>query len=173
MKHFGIMAAAGILLLVAGACKPTEKNYALAYDKAYQASQRKAEEEKTGYDGRTLENMNNSIRRDVVEGDTIYVSTELVNPTDKYSGVTTKRIGIVVSKYKMQTNANSTVADLAERYPGAYVATDGKGYFYVIASGAETRPEAVKQIRSFVANNPDFRYMGLNGEPVAVYLSGR
>lgn len=158
-----------ILAALAVGCKPTEKNYQQAYDLAVQ----KREESLTSISGGTLDAIDGP-RKEVIEGDTILVATGTfmtyeAPPEPSAVG----KIGIAVAQYGMDTNAKRHAADLRKKYPGAFVATDGRKQYYVVVDRVLNTKEAVKPIAEFKKNNPDFRYIGLPSGPVAILLMDR
>lgn len=158
-------------ILFLWSCKPTERNYQLAYDKAAEAARLKREAETTGADGRRLESINGP-RKEVVAGDTIMVASEVVKALDDKSADNVKgKIGIAVAKFRMATNAKSNVSDLKSKYPQALVATNGKDAYYVVVECVSKLDEAGIPIKAFMTKNPNFHYMGLSGEPALVHFS--
>lgn len=168
MKKILLLAAGGILLLTA--CKPTEHNYRNAYDKAYEAAQRKAAEMSVSTDGAVLETFDGP-RVEIVEGDTLYVSPVTVSgfETDGEKSRAGK-IGIAVARYSMPTNARRHMADLAGKYPGASMATDGDDNYYVLIDRVASIPEAAAPLRGFRKANPDYPYIGLGGKALILVL---
>lgn len=151
-------------------CKPTEKNYEIAYDKAAEAAKVKTELESTGLDGVKLESLNGP-RREIIEGDTIMVAKEIVKPMDSEFAEAKGKVGVAVALYRMPTNARRNVQDLRQEYPNAFVGTDGKEAHYVIIDYFPSLKEAASGAAAFAAEHPGYHYMGLSGHPLAIYLA--
>lgn len=169
MKTYKYLAAAAIAIFVATGCKPTEKNYQSAYDKALAASQRKMEKETESVNGQRMESLNGP-RIEVVNGDTLYVSTDRTTPFETTIDKEKGRTGVAVALYKMPTNARRHAETLRETYPGALVAHDGKDNYYVVVAVVKTWPEAAEAIREFKTSHPDYRYIGLPLGPMNVFI---
>lgn len=147
-------------------CKPTEKNYQEAYDLAI----KKREESLTSINGGMLDAMDGT-RKEVVDGDTIYVVTGMFKTYEASpdTAALKGKIGIAISKYGMDTNAKRHASDMREKYPGAFVATDGKKQYYVVVERCPSMKEAVPAIHEFEKENPDFHYIALPS-PCAILL---
>lgn len=152
------------------ACKPTEKNYKAAYDKAHEAAMRRAEAERTSTTGDKLEALHGP-KIEVINGDTIYVAQDITAPLDNKDTGETGRVGIAVAKYSMPTNARRHTEDMKKEYPNAFVATDGQENYYVTIQRVESINDAVDPIKVFMLNHPDFHYIGLYKEPLVVFIS--
>lgn len=173
MKNCKIILSTAVLILLATACKPTEKNYQMAYDKAYQASQRKLEAEKTGSDGRTLESMDAPGVRSI-DNQKLRVGNELVKPLDDSIVIPAdKTLVVAVARYNWVTNARSYAEMLKEEYPEAMVVTDGGGVYYVVTEAVTGASEAAMAIEAFKKKHPQPSYFGLDGDPVVLYVSRR
>lgn len=167
-KYFALT----FLVISLWGCKPTERNYQAAFDKAYEASLRKAESETTGTDGRVLESIDGP-RNETVDSLLIAVGPSLVKPLDEGFDSVKGKVGLAVSQYRMPTNARRNVEDLKDKYHDAFVATDGKESYYVVVECVNSLQEIGEPIRRFVSNFPNFHYMGLDGKPMAVHISAR
>lgn len=154
------------------ACKPTEKNYADAYGKAYEAAQRRAQAENESSTGEKMERLGGP-RVEVVNGDTVLVAPGLVRPTEPTDTLEKGRVGIAVAHYKMSTNANRHADDLKGEYPASFVAADGDNNYYVMIKRVTSIPESVDPIRIFMETHPDYRYIGLGDRPQVVFISPR
>lgn len=167
MKKYLLLSIAVVALW---GCKPTEKNYQLAYDKAAEASRVKTESESTGLDGVKLESLDGP-RQEILDGDTIMVAKEIVKPMDSELPEAKGKVGVAVAQYRMATNARRNVQELKHEYPNAFVGTDGKGAHYVIVDYIPSLKEAAATAAAFAAKHPDYHYMGLSGYPLAIYLA--
>lgn len=170
MKRILLAALGSILLLTA--CKPTEKNYQSAYEKAHEAAVKKSELENTSVTGNRLESIDGA-RREVVGQDTVVVGRQLVKPFESEETASEGRVGIAIAKYKMPTNARRHLQDVKKEYPEALVATDGQDNYYVMIKRVASLDEAVDPIRVYELKHPDFPYMGLEGSPVVFFFSPR
>ena len=163
MRKLMIISATALCMI---GCKPTEKNYQEAYDLAIQ----KKTEALTSVNGGMLDAMDGT-HKQVVGNDTIFVVSGSFK-THEASGDTTVlrgKIGIAVSKYGMDTNAKRHASDMSEKYPGAFVATDGKKSYYVVVERCANIQEAVPAIHKFEEDNPSFHYIALPS-PCAILL---
>ena len=165
-KIFLIVAIAGLMV----SCKPSEKNYKAAYDKAHEAALRRAEAERMSATGDKLEQLHGP-KIEIVKGDTIYVTPDLTSPIGETAPGETGKVGIAVAKYSMPTNAKRHTEDIKKEFPNAFVATDGQENYYVTIQRVESLQDAVDPIRVFIAGHPDFRYIGLYDRPMAVFIS--
>lgn len=148
-------------------CKPTEKNYRNAYDKAYEASQRRAAEMKSSTDGQTLESLD-SPRSETVDGESVMIGR---TPVKVYDGAPRKGAGIAIARYSMSTNAIRHADDMTKDYPEAFVATDGDGSFYVVIETVPAIVEASGPIRNFRNSHPEYPYIGLEEGPLVVVIT--
>lgn len=170
MKGIKIILGSCFLLTVLAGCKPTEKNYQSAYDKAYEAAQRRNEELTLGYGDNRLESLDGP-RMEIIGGDTLYISSTTVTPYEAERPSTTQgSVGIAVARYSMPTNARRHVKDLKEDYPEAFVATDGDDNYYVVAITVPSTKDAVGSIHEFESSRPDYRYIGLEGHPLLLVV---
>ena len=150
-------------------CKPTEKNYQTAYDRAYEASQRKNIEMQTGSNGIILEDMNAPLP-EIVGTDTLFFSTGRKRPLDVTLPADGGNMGIAVGRYSVPTNARHHLADLIGEYPGAFIASDGEESFYVVIKQIPSKEAAAAVIKQFVEDHPDYRYIGMIQSPLVIYL---
>lgn len=165
-RHLGQAAAAAALtLMVLASCKPTEKNYQQAYDKAAEAARRKASEMATASDGSRLESLDGPAIK-IVDGDTIRVAPGRVRAFETENPA--EGTGVAVAKYSMPTNARRQLQDIREAYPGAFIATDGDESYYVVATIAPSQEEAAPLARDFRNANPSWVYLGLDSSPILI-----
>lgn len=158
-----------LFLILATGCKPTEQNYKAAYDKAYDAAQKKIESETESIDGVKMESLNGP-RVEVVEGDTVLVAPGRTRPFETTLDKSKGRMGIAVAHYKMPTNARKHSADLNAEYPESMVAYDGSENYYVVLSVVPSLKDAAPIIKEFKAKHPDFRYIGLPEGPRVIHI---
>lgn len=161
-----LLISVGLLLLCS--CKPTERNYQTAYEKAYEASRRKAQQAAESSDPR-LEAFD-APRALTVGNDTVMVSTVLVSPFENEAPVE-GAVAVAVARYGMPTNARRHLQDIRKEYPGAFIATDGEDSYYIAVCGAPSARDAVGPVAAFRASHPGYPYPGLAvGVPVIVTL---
>lgn len=153
------------------ACKPTERNYQTAYDKAYEAAQRRAEGLTTGAGGERLESLDGP-RLQMVDGDTLRIATAEVKRFESGEDLTDSgNVGVAVARYSMPTNARRHLADLREDFREAFIATDGDDNYYVVAFTAPSIEEAAAPLRTFRNSNPSFPFIGLPDGPLLLFIS--
>lgn len=172
-SHFHILTWLGVMALfsaVLSGCKPTEKNYADAYTKAYEAAQRKAEAERTGEDGVILEPMD-SPNIQAFGTDTVAVGTGRLKPFEYEGEPAMHNYGIAVAKYSMPTNARNHLQTVRTEYPDAFMATDGQQGYYVMIERIPSVSDAADPIRVYIQGHPNDKYMGLDGHPVVYFIS--
>lgn len=155
---------------MATGCKPTEKNYRSAYDKALEASLRKQAEMTESSSGGVLETMDGP-RMEIVEGDTLYVSASRVRPENPEAVKESGAFGLAIGRYGMPTNARRQAEELKNDFGGAFVASDGEDNYYVVVSTFETLPEGAGALRRFRAKKPGYPSIGLPSGPVVLPLA--
>ena len=170
MKKILLTVAGSVVLLMGTGCKPTERNYQAAYEKAAEAARLKNEEEQTGAFGNKLESLDGP-RREIVGADTLLIGSGLVKSFESTLPDDGKKIGIAISRYTQPTNARRQLQDLNRTSSDGLMASDGQGNYYVMIKRVDTLPDAAEAIRVFAAANPDYPYIGLNGNPLVFYLS--
>lgn len=157
--------AAGVLLLVASACKPTEKNYRAAYDAAL-AKRTKAAAELAEYPGLTDET---TPRLTAVGADSVYTVHLRLKPVDA-GDLNIGQYKVAVASYRMTANCASHVGDLAAKGYTAFMAEGPGGTCYAVAGSFDTLAEAAAFAVDFRRSNPSNPYVGLPGQPVVVEL---
>lgn len=169
-KQIFIGGTAILLLFASTGCKPTERNYQMAYEKAAEAARLKNEEEKIGALGNQLESMDGP-RIEIVGADTLFIGSNTVKPFESPLQDDEKKIGIAIARYTQPTNARRHLQDILHTSSDGLVATDGQDNYYVMIRRVRALPEAAEAIRIFTKANPDYPYIGLNGNPLVLYLS--
>lgn len=165
-KSFLIPICAAIVLT---ACKPTEKNYQSAYDKAHEAAERKRQEmNSSSIEGTVLESLDGP-RIEIIEGDTVYLSRKRVSVLDKEVKPDGK-LGLAVARYSMPTNARHHASEIQKQYPRTFITKDGDDNYYVVVETLLNLPEAPARIREFKVANPDYYYVGLEGHPIILNI---
>lgn len=159
-----------LTLLLLAACKPTEKNYRNAYEKAYSASQRKAQEENVSFSGGKLEKIDGP-RTEVIDGDTLYIGQELVRLLEPQDSLTQGKVGIAIARYSMPTNAKRHAEEMKKEYPEAFVSTDGHDNYYVMIKRVPGVNEAISPVRIFTETHPGYRYIGFGDRPRLYFIN--
>lgn len=142
-KSFIISAAAVTLLLAGVACKPTEKNYRQAYEKAQQKARDGLTDEQ--YEQMMLESLPPYLR---TETDSIRYFTENVmwqySPASVNEGkeVRAAHYNLAIGKYGMLTNAKAHADRLAAEGWQAVVLRNGAPTYFVIAAMSEN-PDSI------------------------------
>lgn len=157
------------VILLAG-CKPTERNYQAAYDKAYEAAQRRTQEQTTGSDGTTLEMMDGP-RILTIDNETFHISSSRVSPFELDGDKPEKgTVGVAVARYSMPTNARRHAQELKKDFTDTFIVTDGDDNYYVVAIIGATIEETVPDLKKFKSKHKDYTYIGLSGHPLIFYF---
>lgn len=162
-----------LMALTFGGCKPTEQNYRAAYDKAYEAAQRKAEAETTGAEGTRLESIDGP-RSEQIGRENIAVASVIVKPADAAVVLPEEaNVAVAVARYTMPTNAYRNADDLRQDFPEAFVATDGRDNYYVVIATAPSKEDAAEITSRFRSTHPDYPYLGIRSSypPLILFLS--
>lgn len=162
-----LLVTTSVLLLLLGACKPSEKNYRSAYEAAREKERRS--NEALGIDAGKLLSVDGAVAT-AVDGDTIYVQPVTVTVAEVPDSVAsgTGDRGVAIARHSMHANAISQLADLSVRYSGMFLAKDGDGKWYVMLGRFADNSEALRAIRRFEESAPDYPFVGLPGRPVVV-----
>lgn len=162
------MAAAVILMF--GACKPTEKNYRAAYDAAKAKREYKDPDEELLTGGHKL--LSDDATNWIVFGkDSLQTERIWLKP---YDGATWPQSGpyrLAVAMFKMSTNANSELADLKKHGNlTPVIAQDGQKRLFLIA-GSATYPDSLGAVlATFRKEVPDFTYIGMtDSQPLVIF----
>lgn len=161
---------AGVMLLLvifAGGCKTTVKNYQDAYEVARQKRSRDEERHRQlqadlGVDNSKLVKVDDEASARMVLTDSV---TGQQIEVKAVRGVFHRKdnvapIAVAVAKFKMPTNAESLAADLqAEGFSSARKAGIGDDFCVIIAEGADPADVAREAIR-FSQQLPEFPYIG-------------
>ncbi len=160
-------AAICILLCIVGlllwSCKPTEKNYL----KAYEAAQRRRQQEVENSDI----DLSRMIRIDTpqrkyVGGDSAYVRHEALNLYGRAPQSGQQPCNLAVAKYNMRANAEAHAENLRADGYDAFIYSTPAGEFYVMAGAYSDLSTAIRARREYITRHPDAPYIGLPGEPV-------
>lgn len=151
-------------MLVFCGCKPTEKHYREAYDRARQ--KREAEENARRELERDLQIVGTGVIQEVdgvrlepIAGDTVWV---LHKRLTSEAGVAP--YSLAVARMKMRANASG----MAESNDGWKVLKGGDEYF-VIAAESESADEILEKKRGFEKKNKDFHAPGLPGVTIVIH----
>ncbi len=165
-----------VLLLIAGGCKTTVKNYKDAYDIAREKRQRdearhRELQDEMGVEREKLENVeemainrievrNPSNPDDIVR---LHAVKTIFHREDNVHGV-----AVSVAKFKMRANAESLAEDLrAEGFPGARSVRSGDEFYVLIGEGS-VPADLSGEIFKFRKKLPEFPYVG-QGEMLLIY----
>lgn len=157
------------ILLVMISCKPTEKNYHDAYDKAYEAAQRKNKEFHTGSTGEILEDMN-APRHEQIGDLSLHFATGRMTPFETTLNPEGGKMGIAIGHYAVPTNARHHLQDIRKEYEESFIATDGDENYYIVIERVDSKEEAASKINEFITKHPDYRYIGMMQNPVVISL---
>lgn len=167
------------LLLVSTSCKPTENNYRTAYAAATQNRGKQQELDRDlgipeegllNEDGPrkvTLDSVSVKVGRDFlsVVGDDRHVDKkEQIPPCPKF----VQRYVVVVSKYKMSTNAHAQSADLRRQGLESVVMKNRQGDYFVTCGSGRDLMEAAGIKNDFENRYKTYNYVGLEGSPVII-----
>lgn len=146
-----VLIAAGALLLLVAACKPTENNYRQAYELA---SQRKAEAE-SEIDAELNRRINaeNRLPMMAVGADSVPYRHEPLTVAPGEGEPQLHRYNLAVALYAMRTNARSHTERLKASGLDAYMAQNAKGEFYVMAAGGEDADALAGALRKWRNTN--------------------
>lgn len=156
-----------VCMLLLAACKPTEKNYRNAYEKAIAKKKEIADMDSIDID--EIISVDGA-RRQQVGDDYVWILPEIVKPMkdDKSGGEGS--MAVVVGKFSMSTNADRQAADLSATEPDAIVCINGKGIYYVSVQRCNSLQEAADYISDFQSRHPGYSYIGLNNKPMVVSI---
>ena len=160
-----------VLTAILYSCKPTEKNYQNAYDKALQAHQKRTEQMSTSSDGQRLEAID-APSAETIDGETIFLSPVRVKVFEGDPSLKGP-MGVAVAKYTMATNARRNVLDLKDEYPGAFFAFDGDESYYVIIDTASTSKDAAEIAKKYKDSRPANSFVGLSGNPLLITVTSK
>lgn len=160
------IAAVAILLGLPG-CKPTEAGYRSAYDAALE--KRQAAEQEMHIPGMIADY--DGLRMQTIDSDSIWVSHEILRgiPAEGIDTLCIQPYGVGVAMFRFDTNALSMASDLRRQKHKAFVATDGKDKWYVVADAYPTLDDAVKGWRDFRRRHPKYYTIGLPA-PILLHL---
>lgn len=165
--------AAGIILIAFTftACKPTEKNYQAAYDAAKNKREQKDPDDLLLTGGHRLLS-EESTNWKVIGNDSLQIQHVRVRPAEGYVWPQSGPYRLAVSLYKMNTNAKAAINDLKKSGSlTPVIAETGNGKHYIIAGSATDADSLGNVLRTFRRENPDFRYIGLDGERPLIIVS--
>lgn len=158
-----IVSAAFVALTLVG-CKPTERNYQMAYDAAKAKREQAAAEQMRPATG-LLNDEGPQLR--VVYGDSIFVLHEMLSLPE--GGRPSDRWALAVGVFKMDTNAKAAANDLKSHgFENAFLAKARGDKYYTIAATAPTMDSLRTVSKRFQKTFPDYPYVGLPAAPVLV-----
>lgn len=158
------------MLLMAGACKPTERNYQAAYDAAKAKREYKDPDEDLLTGGHKL--LSDDAKNWVVLGsDSLQTERVWLKPYDGGVWPQSGPYRLAVAMFKMSTNANSILGDLKKHKElTPVIAQDGQKRYFLIA-GSATYPDSLGAVLStFRKAEPDFTYIGMvDSQPMVIF----
>lgn len=170
MKTTKLIFMAVAMLLLAGACKPTEKNYRAAYDAAKAKREYKDPDEELLTGGHRL--LSDDATNWVVLGqDSLQTERIWLKPSDGAKWPQSGPYRLAVAMFKMSTNANSTLSDL-KKHKGLtpVIAEDGQKRLFLIAGSATTPDSLAAVLSTFRKAAPDFTYIGMEkSRPMVIF----
>lgn len=143
------------MVLGLGACKPTEKSYRAAYEKAIAENDRNVTEFENTVYNRYREQMQDVPMN--VDGQTINTKMLRVKVTEGGGGIREwlKKYSVVVAEFKQKLNANSMRTRFAEGgYPRSFLVENPEPYYYVIAASSDDLPAMAALADSIKAHSP-------------------
>lgn len=153
------------LLILAG-CKPTEKNYREAYDRAQAARQaERASDAELGIP--ELIGMD-APKKQKFGQDSAYVKHESLTVFGQFPAAGVQTYNVAVGKYKMTTNAEGNADALRSQGYEAFVLAGPKGEYYTVAGSFATADEAMALLQSFKKKHKGQPYVGLPNEPIII-----
>lgn len=153
-----------LMLCIATGCKPSEKNYRMAYETAQQA--RQAEREANNDLGIPELIPLDGPRREVCGADTVAVKREALTLHGDAPSGGIKKYNVAVGKYKMTANARGDADALRSHGFDAFVMATPGGEFFAMAGSENTMEEAVTLIKRIRKIFPERPFVGLPSEPV-------
>lgn len=144
MKIKNIITATLCVTAFLTSCKPTEKNYREAYQKAVADNDR----EVTDFEN-TIYNRYRSQARDVamkVGNDTVNTRMIRVKVTPEGGGINEwlHKYSVVVGEFKQRFNANSLRSRYVdEGYPRAFLVENAEPYYYVLVGSSDNLKDMV------------------------------
>lgn len=159
------------LMALAAACKPTEKNYRQAYEAA------KAKREYVDPDADLMMGGHKLLDEEssnwkVLGTDTLEIRHFYMKPVGVEKWPNEGPYRLAVAMFKMNTNANSLLADIKKRttqHP--VVATDSKDRHYIIAGSATSIDSLAQVLATFKKENPGFSFIGMTPEKPLIIVS--
>lgn len=155
-----------LLILLLGACKPTERNYKAVYDAA--RAKREAVDDALAIPPGALQSADGPAWR-VVDGDSVLWLSQPLSLEKGETGIPDGPVGgigafnVAVGAYSLPTNPLDQAASLRREGYDAYVVKGMDGKFYCVASGFPTAAEATAFIRAFQGKHPGYPTVGLPG----------
>lgn len=155
------------LALLAGGCKPTEKNYQAAYDVAQKRKQAEKSDPDLNLPEKGLQRLDAPAQREV-NGEKINVTHIFFKYIGKAEQPQIRAYNVAVAKYKMPTNVRAHAEDLAKQNYVSFPVEGSDGYFYVIAASLPTMEEAVSFMKEYMKKHTPEQLVGLDGSPLII-----
>ncbi|MCH5228145.1 MAG: hypothetical protein J1F16_10100 [Muribaculaceae bacterium] len=154
------------LLLIATACKPTEKNYKAAYDAALGKREAALADINVNLPEGAFQQVDGPQLK-TIEGSQVYFNNQHLKPVEENKTLP-GNYNVVVGAYKMITNCRAQSQALRDEGFDAFPAQDTEDMFYTVAGSFSSLSEAVKFYDSY-KKNKNRVYVGLPNSPVIIY----
>ena len=159
MKRNTIIAALSATLIVmgAGGCKTSEKNYRTAYEKTVSS---KNENNVTEFDKTVYGRYRRAVREAEAEapsGRKTATQVIAVSVTENGGGIKEwlKRYSVCVGAFKQLFNANSLRQRLVDNgYPRAFLVQNAEPYYYIVIDSSDNLDEMIDLSRKISAASP-------------------
>lgn len=170
MKLTKLIFASVVLLIMAGSCKPTEKNYKAAYDAAIAKRQYKDPDEELLTGGHKLLN-DESVNWVVFGKDSLQTERIWLKPFEGEQWPQSGPYRLAVAMFKMSTNATSELEGLKiHRNLTPIIAQDGQKRLFLIAGSATTQDSLAAVLATFRKEVPNFTYIGMaDSKPLVIF----
>lgn len=165
MKRYSLILA-GLLILLATACKPTEQGYKAAYDAAKEKREAALSDIGVEIPEGGLQQVDGAQLREV-NGVKVYVLNQRIKPITEGMSLPGS-YNVAVGTYKMSTNAKAQSEALVAEGYNAFPAKEGQGMYYTIAGSFPSIDEAVKFYTEY-QRGKDRVYVGLPNAPIIIY----
>lgn len=151
------LAVAG--LLVAGGCKPTERNYKAAYDVAV-AKRQNVDVDLDISEADLIQEGQPSLR--TLRGQEVLYLGSPLRPVSE-GGAVPEKYNVVCGVFKMPVNALDQARNLRSDGMDAFAARGEQDKYYTVAGSFDNLEDALAFYASFKKKHPDFTFVGISG----------
>ena len=150
-----LIVAVTILVTASVACKPTEKNYREAYEKAVAKNDRNVTDfEETIYNRYRKQTAEATVKTDGGEVKTKIIRVK-VTPDGGGINEWLKKYSVVVAEFKQLFNANSMRRRFTDTgFPGAFLVENAEPYYYVVVASSDNISQMAAICDSIAAESP-------------------